>query len=300
MNKKLWRLVQIFFGLVLFSFIYIKIGLQNIVKGLFAMNYLYLIPILFIFIISFIIGAFNLKILTDVVAKVKFSTMFRYHIHSWALGLLAPGKVGEVSLIFYLKRHSLTLGEGFAVFVLDKLITVFVLGIISVIGFFFLINKEHAALVAMVLFLILIILILLITRRKIRWFVQKYILRKYERKFNGFYRLLTKLILRKKIIGINVFLTVFKWASTSFIIYLFLISLNFRVDFVYVFMINAIIVIVSLIPISINGLGLREGSALYLFSLVGVTPEIIATTYIFINLMTYFAAGLSLMFIKTK
>jgi len=45
--------------------------------------------------------------------------------------------------------------------------------------------------------------------------------------------------------------------------------------------------IISLIPITINGIGLRETAAVYLYSLLGAKPEVVISAYLVMTVITY-------------
>jgi uncharacterized protein (TIRG00374 family) len=58
----------------------------------------------------------------------------------------------------------------------------------------------------------------------------------------------------------------------SFWIYFFMFGYN--INFLILISIYSIIQIINMIPISINSLGLKEGSMIYFFSLLNIPPEI--------------------------
>ena len=89
------------------------------------------------FLISLIIGAVNLKILLSPLSKnISFYKIFYYSVLSWAVGLFVPGKIGEFSFVPLLKNEGVRVGHGSAIFILDKLITLVVLSIFSLIGIY--------------------------------------------------------------------------------------------------------------------------------------------------------------------
>lgn len=48
--------------------------------------------------------------------------------------------------------------------------------------------------------------------------------------------------------------------------------------------------LISFIPISISGLGIRDATLIYLFSLIGLKPEL-AVSYAFLVFITFFVCG---------
>ena len=64
-------------------------------------------------------------------------------------------------------------------------------------------------------------------------------------------------------------------------------SLNYDVSLFYVIIISSITLIVSLIPLTPNGLGIREGVGLLLFNRLGIPFETSLAMYLIIILMNY-------------
>jgi uncharacterized membrane protein YbhN (UPF0104 family) len=63
------------------------------------------------------------------------------------------------------------------------------------------------------------------------------------------------------------------------------------VDFLYIFLITPVGVLVSLIPISINGIGIREYAVVILYEIVGVDGASVIAVYV-LNLIVNYVVGL--------
>jgi len=57
---------------------------------------------------------------------------------------------------------------------------------------------------------------------------------------------------------------------------------------------------VSLVPIRFSGLGLREGTGLFLYGYIGVVAGTIGAMYFLVNLIWYVTAGLSFFMVKRE
>ena len=290
--------MKILLGLAILLIVYFKIGFKEIIELSLDINPFYFIPIVIILIVSFFVAAINIKILTNQVKKIGIITILRYYSLGWALGLFALGKLGELSLIYFLRKHKITIGEGFAISIIDKGITVFVLGASSIIGFY-LFFREGMIYVSLFLLAGFLISGFAIMNSSIRKWVRKHILRKYEDKFKGFYKLIIKIMQNKKVILLNIFLTVIKWCMSFGIMYLLFIALGAKVSYINVFIISSFSVIVSLVPITMSGLGAREAVGIYAYSLINVDPQKAAAAYLLINFINYSAATKIQILIKT-
>jgi hypothetical protein len=67
-------------------------------------------------------------------------------------------------------------------------------------------------------------------------------------------------------------------------------AMNLSINFINITLFMAISNLISFIPISISGLGTRDATLIYLFSLIGLKPEL-AVSYAFLVFITFFVSG---------
>jgi len=131
----------------------------------------------------------------------------------------------------------------------------------------------------------------------------KKILGKYAHSFEGFYKTSKNLISNNKDkIYINIIITLLRPLGNTLLIIIIFKAMGINVPFLYTILINAVTLIVSLIPLTPNGLGIREGVGTLLFSTIGVTAEATVAMYVIILLMNYTTGiiGTSYYLIKKK
>jgi len=108
--------------------------------------------------------------------------------------------------------------------------------------------------------------------RKIFWF---FIPSKYKEKikinFNDFYNDL-KVLNRKRIFKVSL-ITVLVWIIYFIQIFLLANALSISISFVYLSICAAIAGLITLIPISISGIGTRDITLIVLFSFLGINRE---------------------------
>ena len=140
----------------------------------------------------------------------------------------------------------------------------------------------------------MIIIIILATTEFTRRGIRKYILRKYSKNFSGFHKTLNKIKEQNKLgILINSILTFLRIGLTSLSIYFLFLSLNTNISFLNIFLINAMITIISYIPLTIQGIGIKEFSAVLLFSKIGIPSNITIAVYILFIIYKYLIGALS-------
>lgn len=299
--KKLNFLIRIGLGILILLFLFNEIGFNDIFSKIISIHPLYFIIIFFIFIVGLVIGALNIKfLLSPLPEKINFSKIIYYNTLSWSIGLFIPGKIGEFLLIPLLKKGGVPIGKGAAISILDKFITLIVLSIFAIMGFFIFFDLITTLIFLILIFLILIFFIFFIFFEKGRKIIKKYLLKKLSGKFSGFSKLISQYIKKEKtILLLNIILTFLKWFFTAFITYVLLLAYNINLPLLYIFLINSMLVIISLIPISISGLGIREYAAVFLFSKLDIEPSITFSIY-FIQLIMMYVVATIILFLGLK
>ncbi|MDP2940309.1 MAG: lysylphosphatidylglycerol synthase transmembrane domain-containing protein [Candidatus Omnitrophota bacterium] len=94
-----------------------------------------------------------------------------------------------------------------------------------------------------------------------------------------------------KVIFANILLSFISQLISIFSFFLIAKSLHTHIDFIYFFIFVPLIFAISIIPISIGGLGVRDGSFIFLFSKVGVSPNI-SLSISLINFFTLLISGI--------
>ncbi len=276
------------------------VGIGQLLNAFSQMNLIYAVPAIVIFYLGYIVGAYNLKLLTDALGKkIKFSDMLRFYLVAWSWGLVIPGKIGEFSFV-YLVKDQMTVGEATAISIIDKLITVICLGSVAFIGFFLFLPFDYALqLVALCSACGVILVLLLIT--PVGLAVVKKILGKHQQIFTGFSKTLKFLIFKeKKAVFLNIILTYFKLALASALTYLIFLSMGENVNLIIITTISATAILISLVPITMSGLGIREGASVFLYGLAGVAAPVTLAVHIILLIIYFGAAAIIFSFVKNK
>lgn len=284
-NGKRIKLIFRLFVAVILVFYLIKLsgGPQFILNTFYKINYIWVLLPLCFAVLSFFLCAFNLWFLLKQLHPIPFISFLKFYSHSVGVSFFIPGQLGDASIAFFLKKHGVSLVNGGSAYFLDKLISVSVVFVIAGLGISYIIPQIMKA-VSPSFFLVtpLIVLFFLFTI----WFV--------IRKLNGSYVKLQKLnsilnelhrvgnIYRNKYdaLLVNILFSGVNWVLVSLSYYFAFRSFNTSIVWPEVGIIPIISSLVGYIPISFSGIGTVEYSAIYLFSFLGITSNIVICVYL--------------------
>jgi len=302
MDKKILNLIKLTIGLSILFFLLYKIGFKVTYQLLININLIYIPLILLISSSQFFIGILNLKILLQPLnSSISFLKLFKYYCLSWAIGTLVPGKLGEFSLVYFLKKENIDVGKSTVISIIDKLITVLVLSVFTIGCFLIFFTQFQTLQLVIILFVGAIIFSFFIISDFGRGLIKKYILRNYAKSFKGFSKTFFEYLrYHKSTLLLNLFLTLIKWVIMSLIVYVTFLSFDQRVDFISVLLINMTTVLISLIPVTINGLGIKESAAVFLYSNINIDALPVMSTYLILIFLTYIQSIIFLLLFSNK
>jgi glycosyltransferase 2 family protein len=279
-------------GIAIIGFILYKIGIKEITVTISSMNLFYLPLIIILTLGALFLGSLSIWILVRPIKEISLRKIIRYYCISWAFGLIAPGKIGDFSiLLWFKKKENINFGQGLAVVILDKVITFAILFIFASASLFLFFPFVMALKLFFLVLGIGAVGLIIIYTPWGRRIVRKTILRKHAIYFNGFWTASKNYFSSlQKTLLINIAATLGRVILTGLIYYSIFLSIGLKTNIIYVFLISATVLIISFIPISINGLGIRELTNVYLYSQVGITPQIAFSSSI-INLIILYVLG---------
>ncbi|MDA1196455.1 MAG: lysylphosphatidylglycerol synthase transmembrane domain-containing protein [Nanoarchaeota archaeon] len=304
MNKSFKSLLQAGIGFLLFLFLFSKVGVGAFWDVLKTINLWWLVPSVFMTIPTQLLASSNLKVLFSALDKeTSFSHLFRSGMLSFSIGMVAPGKLGDLSLVSLLREGDIGYGDTLAVAVADKIISLFVTGVLALLGIIWFLDVQTFWIVLGACSVIFFVGMFSISSSRIRGLVKKYILRKHAKHFGGFYTNLQLLVRdRKGYLFGNVVLTLLKFFSGFVGTWFLFQAFGLKVSLMMILFVTAITSILSLIPISISGLGVREGVGTYLYSVVGgigvvvsANVVVLATVRKYVVALVYYLLNIKLL-----
>ena len=217
------------------------------------------------------------------------------------LGLVTPGRLGEMGKALYLKQDvDLPLSEGLASVLMDRLFdlyTILVLGSAGLIWFRLLPPWTLAVIIAGTLGALLLPLALLSERLAdsgMRLVTALPYARRHQSQLAGaiarFQRALRPLLTPRLVVPL--LLTLVAYALYFVQAKLLAIALGLDIDLPYLAVCLSIAGVITLLPISFAGLGTRDAILIALFLPLGVAPEEAVAFSILFFLVSYVAGGI--------
>lgn len=308
-----WKKILPVIGIGIFIYLLVKLDVRKVLGEISHMNLFYLvfiIPLVGIFIcmqtLKWYVIARKQKI------NVPFFTAVKINLISNFYGFITPSKLGSVIRADYLKKYSDDkIGKGLSNFVLDKVLdlgSLFFLG--ALMTFIFREEIGENAKISPIIPLILLIIIVACTlfflkkerAKMILGFVYAKLLPEKIREkakitFHSFYEDMPN----KRFLLSVALLNLVAWISIISVSYVIGLSIGINISFFYYLVIMPICTIVAQIPISISGLGIREGTMIILFGIFNV-PAIkvfsLGVIDIFFMLLIPSSIGLLLAFLE--
>ena len=295
MKKNIINTLRIMFGIAILVFLIYTIGVGQIIGAFKALSLLQMLIGTGIIVFPWTLGALAIYVLTRRINKaVPFRRITKQFVRSWIFGLFSPGRVGELSLIYFLKKEGFDTGQAAAVTIIDKVITTLSLAILAIFGAAFFLSSNQATRMIIAIVVIIILTLTFMISKKARELVKKLMIKRYREKVASVSENIDLLIKSAKgAIMLNAVITFLKWMINAAIVSLIVYLFGFNISFITVLLINSVVTAISLVPITASGLGVKESAAVFLFNSVGVPGEVAASIYLFFLILRYAFAGIA-------
>lgn len=262
--------MKIALGLAIVAALIYVAGAGEIFSSLAEFDAVLLVPVFLLFVAALALGALNVKILLDAKLKAGFREFFPGYCLSWAAGSLLPGKIGDFSL-GYIMRGKIGIGEMTAIVLLDKIITLFLLSVLASVGVFLFAGEEIAGFVSAGLVLAwlgLAAFFIFFGGAKI---LEKLAPKKYAGGIRDFFATLKYFIAKeRKRVALNSAVTVLKLVVQSAAFTLIFWGMGVYPNPVDIMLITSAATIISFVPLTASGLGIKEGAFAYLALQIGI------------------------------
>ncbi len=274
-----WRKYLPLVGLAIFAYILIKIGVADILSEIGKADFALLgIAVLFLPILFFTQTLKWFYIARKQKINVPLGEAFKINLITFFYGFITPSKLGTIIRADYLKKYTKNIGKGLSNFVLDKVFdigSVFFLAIVFSFIFKDILKSFQRLYIIIILLVFICVVIVFMNKKRAKFFLgffyRKLIPLKLKEKvkltFDSFYEDMPK----KRYFVWFFFLNIINWAVIYFIAFIIGLAVGIQLNFIYFLAIMPIGTIVSLIPITMNGLGTREAVLITLFGLFGVS-----------------------------
>lgn len=292
------RIVKYVLGPLLLVIIFWTIGIAKIWGLLRATDFKFFVLAYLFFTLSVFIAVMNLYVLFYPLQKIDPKKFLQYFFASRITSLIFLGRLGEFSLSYYLKGENINLGRGMAVVVTDKLITVTISMILGIIAVSVFMKGQHITAFLLYVFLMLMLFVLLLSSRS-REFIKKWILRKYAKHFAGFSKTLFLYEQEhRNLVLLNMIFTLVRMMVLALSAKAMFLALETDIPLLTLILVSGLETLSNSIPLTVNGLGIKQAIGVYVFSAIGVSPVITGTRYVLGFLIEYSFGFFSTLFIR--
>ena len=271
------------FGLFLFFIIILNIDLSKILQILIDTDLLYLLMALALITPQIIMKAWRWQLLMkmqDINYSLKDSSLA--YFAGLFMGTITPGRLGDLIKVLYIQNRGHSFGKSFVSVFVDRtfdLLSLILIGYVSMFVFITLFEREIFILSSIFLAIALLFIFLIVDMRKnrrfLRWIYTFFVPERYKKdikiNFDDFFRDLG--LLKMQGLFLAAIITIVVWGIYFVMAYLFALSLNIDIPFLYLATCVAISAVITLIPISISGIGTRDATLIILFSYLGLSKE---------------------------
>ena len=292
------RILKYVLGPLLLVIIFWTVGIRKIWMLLTATNLAYFGLAYLFFILSIMIAAFNLYLLFYPLQRIEPKKFMQYFFASRITSLIFPGRFGEFSLSYYLHEEDINLGRGLAAVVTDKLISVSCSMILALIAVYIFMEGQQITIVALYIIVMLGLFMMMLSSR-CRSFIKKWILRKYAHHFAGFSKTLLSYEHENRAFAIvNMIFTLVQIVVSALSAKTIFLSLGTAIPLLTLILVSGLETLSNSIPITVNGLGIKQAIGIYVFSAIGVSSVITGARYLIGFLIEYSFGFFSTLFIK--
>ena len=279
--KKIGKLFPII-GIVLFIYIIIDIGPEKIVNAFFLIPIQYHLLALLLFIPGLFLSAYKWQFISKK-QKMNFGILYLTKIFMISLfyGIVTPGGIGWHMRIYYLKEKSQASWEKCIVNSLIDTHSDFVSGFfLALIGVLIFIKYIPGLFTILLLFFIFYVTVFIVLMKKERGskivnvFIRPFIPEKFKETIDQSVESLYEDLPRMRDILFPILIASVTWIIGATQVYVIALAFAIEVPYVSFVLISIIAVAVAnALPISVAGLGVREGTLVILLSTFGVQHE---------------------------
>jgi len=287
-KKKYWKLLKILITISLFLIIILKVDLVKSIKLFKEVNLFIFIP-LFLYIPALLISTIKWKISLD--NKEDLWPLFKIYWISGFFSNFLPSTIGGDSYKVLKLRKKIGVKNVLESVIFDRFSGV--LGLIIFCAIFSKIifkttNNFYLSFFSIFLLIGIIVFIIIVT-----------LLDKNSFKIINYLKNILKKFYRKSLYLILLSFCFLTLGAISLWVYYFMFG--YKINFLIILSFYCLIQIINMLPISINGWGIREGLSIYLFSLIGIPMEISLSISLISRLILFIQTGLGgIIYANTK
>lgn len=260
LNSKAWTVIKICFSAFILFFFYKTIDIEKLNLILKNVRLQFLLLVILLIVVRNMISSWRFKVLCEHYKPVSFIEINKHYFIASLFNLFMPTSIGGDALrAVLLEREGINKSTALLFITVERFIGLFSFVLIALAGLIFIPATKEIIFLVMAINLIFILLCFLIYFIKIPQFESINILKKLRETFMLLKKQKATLM---KVSLISLFFQLF----SIYLRYLLAVAFNLFIGFGYFLVFIPLINLVTLLPISIGGLGLREYAFVYFFT----------------------------------
>ncbi|MBM3281760.1 MAG: flippase-like domain-containing protein [Candidatus Diapherotrites archaeon] len=207
------------------------------------------------------------------IRKIPFTRVMESVMRSWIVESVTPGKLGSFAVAWFWQKEGLSLGQGAAIALSYRVslgILVLLFGVVGSYWVFPFVNQQPLMVVGLILGVLLAGSGLFLFRST--W--QKLLPLSWIKKLSGFTLAFQTVFLQPPIFVSLLLMGTIQLGITSLIFQQLFAIAGYSVEWTTVLVATSLVQLAALAPISINGIGIREGLMAVLLENVGVPSSV--------------------------
>lgn len=282
MKKNLSALIRILGTFLILAFILSKVDVRDVVAHIRQVPFSLLFLIFLWYVATQFLGVYRWKILLHTQdIDIPFSRLFIVSMKALYFNMVLPTAMGgDVIRGYALYKNANNRSAGVASVLVDRMVgmTAMVgIALFSVLwGGRYLEGTPYTLPILGFAALYFFVLCLLVTswlKRIARFALQALPLKNFSEKIMSFFDVIYSYFAYKKTMGFALVLSLMLQIGVIFTYFFVAVIMNVHVSLFHFFLFMPVVWIISMLPVSIGGLGLREGAFIFLFTKVGIPKE---------------------------
>lgn len=294
MKKYFATAIKAAVGIAIISFLVYKAGAQDVLSIIKSTSPFAFLIIALGYLLNALLNSLSFSlILSSLGVSARYTRIFISFVKSWGIGSVLPGKVGDLSIVYFLKKEGVNARDSSAMYVIDKMVVLLFFVIVAMITARLLLPSNAIYILACFLLVAVVGFLLFLKFGKA---VVNKVFGKYAHYIEAFHGNIQLAAKKPLLLFILFIISSLRWLVLSFSMWILLSMANEHVSFAYVFLISVTANILALLPITVSGIGLKEAAFVYLYALIGASTSIVLAVSIVYSFTTIVLALIAVLF----
>lgn len=300
---KFYRLFPVV-GIAVFLYILTGLDLGTMNRLLWSLDPVYLSFVILTTFAIILLKSYKWKVLVESVGfHVKLADSVKYWLVGFFVGIITPGRIGDLSRVLYLRGHVKS-GFSIASVAVDRVIDIaclFIFGIASAVAVMLSYGIMDFTMASAGLFVAFMLAIYVMANRGISSRLLRPLFYRvvphghkgrFKVTFEDFYGGMSAIWRDKKRLAISCLA-----GAASIVVlaanYFFVVkSLGIEIPYGYLLLVIPVVALSDALPFSISGLGVRDAVLIFFFAMAGLSAETAVATSLIIFMFAYLMVGL--------